>query len=105
MTTSKEVFQRYEITDGPTSDRIWDAAKYSQDKNEARIPVGFTTSSRLAGPIETSAWVVLTPRITGVEHEDGSGDSLILSGYLNGHRFQGYYKGRRREGFIEVLAR
>lgn len=105
MTTTEKASQRYDITDGPTSDRIWDAAKYSQDKNEAKIPVRFTTSSRLAGPIETSAWLILTPDITGVEHEDGSGDSLIFSGYLRGRRFKGYYKGRRREGFIEVYAR
>lgn len=98
------IAQRYTITDGPTTDRIWDAAKYACDKNGAKLPVKFTTSSRLAGPIETSAWLVLTPKITEVGHEDGSGDSLMFSGYLNGKYFKGYYKGRTRTGFIEVYA-
>jgi len=94
--------QRYTITDGPTVDRIWDAAKYSADKMNATVPVRFTTDIRFTNA--TGPWLVLTPHITGVEHEDGSGDSLIISGYLNASRFTGYYKGRNRSGFIEISA-
>ncbi|MGV9001488.1 MAG: hypothetical protein ACOH18_00825 [Candidatus Saccharimonadaceae bacterium] len=97
--------KRYTITDGPIVDRIWDAAKYAADKNEATVPVRFTTTSKLGvGPMETSVQLVLSPRITGVEHEDGSGDSIMFSGTLGGRRLKGYYKGRRREGFIEIYA-
>ena len=93
---------RYNITDGPAAHDIWDHAKHSQ--NEAvSIPLRFTTDHRLAGPIETSAWLCLTPRISGVQHEDGSGQSLIITGMVDGKYFRGIYNARRRNGYFEVV--
>lgn len=103
---------RLTIIDGPTVDRIWDSAKHSQDKHGARIPVSFTVDGQFtvdgrfptpaeAGTLKrTQNW-----RITGVVHEDGSGDSLIISGYCKDGFFEGYYKGSSRTGFIEFSKR
>ena len=111
--STNTIAQRYTLIDGPSVDRIWDAARYAFDKN-SRVSLEFVTDTRTAGPIETSMRIVLRPRILGVTHEDGSGDSLIitgtvqplgaLKGALTERQFKAYYKGRTRHGFIEVYA-
>ena len=92
---------RYNLTDGPSADRIWDHAKYSQTSG-VEIPLQFTTDCRLGGLVETSAWLILRPSIIQVGHEDGSGHPLMIEGYLHGEYFRGYYHARTRTGFIEI---
>jgi len=93
----------YKIIDGPRAELIWDHAKHSMNK-DVKIPVRFKTDHKIAnsGPIENGPWVILSPTIVSVSHEDGSGMSLIIKGYIGGKVFSGYYNSRQRRGLIEV---
>ena len=93
----------YKIIDGPRAELIWDHAKHSMN-SDIKIPIVFTTDRKLSdlGPIEKSPWIRVTPTILSVTHEDGSGQSLIIKGYIGGHTFTGYYNARTRRGLIEV---
>lgn len=92
---------------GPSSDRLVDAYKYSYDKRDPHT-VDFTDRDGN----------VYTVKVTGVAHEDASGQSHMFRGYLvhflfNGpdglfdHRIdnvhvRGYwYAGSPRRGWIE----
>ena len=96
-TTNTE--KKFVIISGPNVDRIWDAAKYACDHRGARISTEFTGyyESQGSGAIQQ---VFIS--INGVQHEDGSGDSLIIKGYFNGQYFTGYYKGRDRRGWVTI---
>lgn len=93
----------YKIIDGPRAELIWDHTKHSMNK-DVKIPVIFMTDHKLAtvGPVENGPWVTLSPTIIGVSHEDGSGVSLIIKGYIGGKSFTGHYNARSRRGIIEV---
>jgi len=110
MTTNEPnepTVQQYIITDGPTnSDHIWDAAKYSQDKDGAKV--SFKTNQKLKNPDGTGDledWLVLTPNITGVRCSGKSGDTLLLFGYLNERQISGHFIVSSRKGLINVHAR
>jgi|GEM_PF-3108002 len=93
---------RYELNDGPAAHVIWDHAKYAHEAKVC-IPVRFRVKAVSGGRIRGKGFTpVLEPQILGVMQEDGSGQSLMIEGYLNGDHFKGHYHARSRSGFIEI---
>ena len=69
-----------QITGGPSIPEVWDSAKYAHTRS---FPVDFTWILRApARPMRTIQFAM---QVTGVEHEDGSGHSLLLTGYVIGN--------------------
>lgn len=88
------------ITDGPAAHIIWAAAQFAYNK-EIEIKVDFTLNVGLPQR-EGVMWQHISPQITGVQHEDGSGQSLLIRGFLDGEYFEGWYDARKRSGFINL---
>lgn len=104
MTTSTNEL-KIEIMDGPSASRTVDAFKYAYDKEGALTAI-FT----LSGDVKISL------RVTSLEHEDGSGSSLNIIGYIisitkkvfgreivitnENFRVRLYYHARPRQGAI-----
>lgn len=94
------------IVAGPNKDMLFDACKYAYSKS-AKIKIEFALMDEHDAPI-----VMSDTMITGIEHEDGSGDSFNIFGYckLNSeplsafifayYRFTAYYNVRTRKGTI-----
>ncbi|HSH31637.1 MAG TPA: hypothetical protein VK963_03155 [Candidatus Saccharimonadales bacterium] len=108
MTQTQDI-TRYELTDGPSADRLADAWKMAYAQPTA-LTVDFWAveeEGRARG---------LRVRITGLEHEDGSGYGHFFTGQLlmeqlgkvrsthrRGHHVKGwFYTGARRHGYIKV---
>ncbi len=114
----------FDVVKGPSRDLIIDAFKYAYEKDVDLHPdfsivqfyVGHPTdnSKRMATYMPAKNF-----RITGIEHEDGSGESWILKGacdadldnvsYTNAnlthYGFRMYYNSKRREGTISFIIR
>jgi hypothetical protein len=93
--------QRLTITDGPAAHVIWTAAQYAFDSNVAAT-VDFTLDQGLPQK-DGVMWRHIKPSVQGACHEDGSGQSLMIQGYLDGYHFTGYYNARRRQGYLDVM--
>lgn len=91
----------YKITNGPSKDRLFDACKYAGN-NADKIEVAFAIEQPATGKS-----VALSAFIRGIEHEDGSGESFIISGALKtktgNRRFKAYYSSKRRQGVVTSL--
>ena len=111
----------YDIVAGPNKDALFDACKYACSKT-AKLTVDFTVAIGYTTPKDNPgcayiAMAISDIKITGIEHEDGSGESFNLRGYckadlcsLGGdnvkyeqYRFKAYYNSRIREGCITFL--
>ena len=122
-TTVKSVTNCFSIIDGPSKSVLFDACLYSYSKDTKiavnfTIPQGYSNDSndatRLYIPLP-----VTNIKITGIEHEDGSGESFILKGYCNVDkdyllrkentyryrysRFSAYYDARSRKGTFTLI--
>ena len=97
------------IKNGPDAGKVWDSAKYAY-RNSGRLggfPVDFR-GMRTHGSLRTG--INFRFQIIGVIHEDGSGHSFILKGYVLDNRddpaFRDlktfYYNARTREGHFEL---
>ena len=108
----------YDIVAGPNKDALFDACKYAYSKT-AKLTVDFTVVIGYTMPKENPgcayiAMAITDIRITGIEHEDGSGESFNLHGYcradLNSfggnniayepYEFKAYYNSKNRHGRI-----
>lgn len=95
--------ERYIIKSGPSANRFWDSAKYTFDRNDARIPVLLVVSVG-------DTHMTISFRVLGVQHEDGSGQSLIIQGTSSsiesGKHLKGYYRADsfsgQPKGWLEV---
>lgn len=116
--------KNYDVTNGPSREMLIDALKYAYAKDVNLHPefsiiqyyVGHPTdnSKRMAAYMPAKNF-----RITGMEHEDGSGESWMLKGVcdadLDGvsdinpdlihYGFKMYYNSKRREGVITFIIR
>ena len=89
------------ITAGPPRDELLDALKYGYDTERA-FDVVFTGHVN-----DTPQHFQFTAHITGIQHEDGSGHSFIVTAYATlGHPLRGavtfYYDSRSRSGVINI---
>ena len=104
----------YQIVNGPSKDRLIDAFKYAYDK-KSEIPLDFHVVLRQES--ERSFVLMKTEefRILSLQHEDGSGVSFNIVGYVymstlnpaSGRhlalietRFKAYYNAATRKGTI-----
>ena len=117
-TTDLKERTTFNIEKGPNRDTLFDALKYAYSKDGARVPVSFEIASGYTMPPGEPGRAYLRMaaknfRITGITHEDGSGASLILTGYCDAdtrvsysqveyknRRFEAYYNTKRRTGRI-----
>ena len=109
----------YEIVDGPSRSDLFASCERNYDKNtkiniEFSIALGYTMPKK----DPRSAYLLLDVadiRITGIEHEDGSGNSFNLHGYckanlsayvgaeLRPYRFTAYFNTKTRKGCIDFI--
>jgi hypothetical protein len=101
-TNIKPATRQLGIQNGPAAHVIFDHVKYAYD-DAVMIPVTFTLKQGLPQPGGHVMWQTVEPRIIMVGHEDGSGQSLLIEGYLNNKRFTGWYNARSREGLMDVI--
>ena len=95
------------ILDGPCSHDLWTVGIHAYDKTDDLKHVHFSVK-RPGDGFE----VTIRVRITSVQHEDSSGRSFNIEGFvsdkchiasLRGKRFTGYYtSGLHRSGIITV---
>ena len=121
---TKSVAYRYDIINGPSKSALFDACMYAYSK-DAKIAVNFTISQGYSNDTNDATRLYLPLpvtdiKITGIEHEDGSGESFILKGYCNVDkdyllrrdniyryrysRFSAYYDAKNRKGSFTLIA-
>ena len=103
------------IISGPNKDLLFDACKYAYDK-VTKVTVGFTVTINLTSKTNFSNPYITIPVgnvvITGISHEDGSGEKFILDGHcmanleiskpdLRRCHFKAYYNSKSRNGWIK----
>ena len=110
----------YDIMSGPSRAQLIDAFQYQYD-NGVKMPIEFQIAlayTRATGgkrgfyPMKTKSDVLLT----GIKHEDGSGHSFIIAGYISAdarivkelvvykrYRFEAYYNAQTRRGRITLF--
>ena len=123
-TTSKSATNCYSIINGPSKSVLFDSCQYAYSKDvkvhiNFAIPQGYSSHSndaiKLYLPMQITDIV-----ITGIQHEDGSGESFNLEGYckvdIDYHirndgvcryqyrRFTAYYNSKSRKGTITLIA-
>ena len=122
-TTSKSATNCYSIINGPSKSVLFDSCLYAYSK-DAKVHVNFAISQGCSnhGDDATKLHLLLPVtniKITGIEHEDGSGESFILKGYCyvdNDHllrgdhtyrykysRFSAYYDAKSRKGTFTLI--
>ena len=120
---NKSVASHYDIVCGPSKSALFDACMYVYNK-DAKIDVNFTISQGYSNDTNDATKLYLplpvtNIKITGIEHEDGSGESFILKGYCHVDkdyllrkentyryrysRFSAYYDARSRKGTFILI--
>lgn len=113
--------QSYSIVGGPNKDLLFDAFKYANSEN-VRVPLDFHVALAFTAPLNDPgcAYVKMALKnvvVTGISHEDGSGESFIIEGrcdadlhsfcvteYVYEHyRFKAYYNTQRRKGTFTII--
>ena len=102
----------FRIIGGPNKDLLFDACKYANARN-ARFTVRFTVAAGVTDA-EDGAYVPISVKnfvITGIEHEDGSGEKFNIKGFceadfndgttgFKGYGFKAFYDTKKRLGTI-----
>lgn len=124
MNTSKSVTNCFSIINGPSKSVLFDSCQYAYSKDvkvhiNFAIPQGYSNHSndatKLYLPMQITDIV-----ITGIQHEDGSGESFNLEGYckvdIDYHirndgvcryqyrRFTAYYNSKSRKGTFTLVS-
>lgn len=124
MNTSKSVTNCFSIINGPSKSVLFDSCQYACSKDvkvhiDFAIPQGYSSHDndaiKLYLPMQITDLV-----ITGIQHEDGSGESFNLEGHckvdIDYHirndgvcryqyrRFTAYYNSKSRKGTITLIA-
>lgn len=114
--------QSYSIVGGPSKDLLFDACKYAHSKNVG-VPLDFHVALAFTAPLNDPgcAYIKMALKdvvVTGISHEDGSGESFIIEGhcaadlhsfgsiaeYVYEHyRFKAYYNTHRRKGTFTIV--
>ena len=123
-TTAKSVTNCFSIIDGPSKSVLFDACQYAYSK-DVKVHVNFTIPQGYSnhGNDATKLYLPLPVTnivVTGIEYEDGSGESFLLKGYcdvdkdhlLRGDntyhyrysRFSAYYNTGNRKGTFTLIA-
>lgn len=110
---------RFNISGGPSRDRIFDACKYLHDKIKIdldfKVILGYSTPK--ADPCSAALEIPVRDfRVHKIMHEDGSGESFMLSGRCKAdlnpcmpmikkykeYNFSAWYNSKRRVGWISL---
>ena len=123
-TTSKSVAFCYEIFNGPSKSVLFDSCLYAYSK-DAKVHVNFAVSQGCSNHGNDATKMHLMMQITdivitGIQHEDASGESFNLEGYCTVdidypirndgvcryqyRRFTAYYNSKSRKGTITLIA-
>ena len=111
----------YDIIAGPNKDALFDACKYAYNKS-AKISIDFAVVLGYTTPTDNPgcAYIPMSLtdiKISGIEHEDGSGESFNLRGYCKAdpcfrrednmhyksYEFRAYYNSKSRKGRINLI--
>ena len=124
MNTSKSVTNCFSIINGPSKSVLFDSCQYAYSKDvkvyiNFAIPQGYSNHSNDATKLYLPMQITDTV-ITGIQHEDGSGESFNLEGHckvdIDYHirndgvcryqyrRFTAYYNSKSRKGTITLIA-
>ena len=95
------------ISGGPNKDALFDSCKYACH-GQSKIPLSFGAYVDGTSVVKTLNNVT----ITAIEHENGSGESFILRGFVKvfvhafggegTYPFEGYYNARTRKGRFSI---
>ena len=110
---------RFNISGGPSRDRIFDACKYLHDK--VKIDLDFKVILGYSAPKDDPCCAAFEVpikdfRVHKIMHEDGSGESFMLSGRCKAdldpcmpiikkykeYGFSAWYNSKRRTGWISL---
>ena len=103
---TKKIFN---IENGPSLDRLFDAFKYAYSEYYDKVYATFLIAKSYTTPPGASgrAFRLLDAkdfRLTSIQHEDGSGQSFNLAGYCKVYdtpkNFTAYYNAKTRKGTI-----
>lgn len=124
MNTSKSAALSYVIFNGPSKSVLFDSCLYAYSK-DAKVHVDFAISQGCSNHGNDATKMHLMMQIidiviTGIQHEDGSGESFNLEGYckvdIDYHirndgvcryryrRFTAYYNARSRKGTFTLVS-
>ena len=124
MNTSKSV--AYAIINGPSKSALFDSCKYCYSM-DVKVNVNFTISQGYSNHSNDATKLYLPMQIadiaiTGIQHEDGSGESFNLEGYCcadidyyekkcytntyfyENYRFSAYYNTESRTGKFTLIS-
>ena len=123
-TTSKSVAFCYNIVNGPNKSVLFDSCQYCYSKDvkvhiNFAIPQGYSSHSNDAVKLYLPMQIT-DIAITGIQHEDASGESFNLEGYckvdIDYHirndgvcryqyrRFTAYYNSKSRKGTFTLVS-
>lgn len=123
-TTSKSVTNRFSIINGPSKSVLFDSCQYCYSKDvkvhiDFAIPQGYSSHSNDAVKLYLPMQIT-DIAITGIQHEDASGESFNLEGYckvdIDYHirndgvcryqyrRFTAYYNSKSRKGAFTLVS-
>lgn len=123
-TTSKSATNCYSIINGPSKSVLFDSCLYAYS-TDANVHVNFSISQSCSSHSNDAVKLYLPMQITdivitGIQHEDGSGESFNLEGYckvdIDYHirndgvcryryrRFTAYYDTRSRKGTFTLVS-
>ena len=123
-TTSKSVTNCYSIINGPSKSVLFDSCQYAYSK-DVKVHINFAISQGCSSHSNDAIKLYLPMQITdivitGIQHEDGSGESFNLEGYckvdIDYHirndgvcryqyrRFTAYYNSKSRKGTFTLVS-
>lgn len=128
MNTSKSVTYCYDIVDGPSKSTLFDACQYAYNKGTKisvmfEIVQGYSEDSNDDPKLKLPLFLPIADiLVTGIQHEDGSGESFNLEGYCcadidyyekkcytntyfyENYRFSAYYNTESRTGKFTLIS-
>lgn len=114
-----DICKRFDIVSGPNKDDLVKAFKDAFDKKTETDQVKFDIALGYIGTNNGKAYTNMKSKdfkVTGIEHEDGSGHSFNLKGYCSAdirfgvrdaviyqpYKFEAYYNAETKKGYITL---